>query len=87
MSVNVYRFTMTALCPVDGSTDEYRAEYHTDTLVPVETILETAKRWENKLIFQEDLTAELRAALWTPFGGSVTLVGVHSGVEVTSSCT
>lgn len=81
-----HELTITAKCPVDGTTDEYECTVETECLIKVEDILAKAKRFLNIEggIFQEDVCGCLASEI----GGDakVTLVGTHSGVRTTVTC-
>lgn len=79
-----YEFMIYAACPVDGSRDVYDAKILTDTQINVERINSAARSYEHAVIFQEALTTEMFRTLG--FSGSLTTVGMHSGVRVTVTC-
>jgi hypothetical protein len=64
--------------------DQYHCTVETECLIRVESIVEAAKSFAEKQIFQEELCARLAKAI----GGdaTVTLVGSHSGVITTVTC-
>lgn len=74
-----YRLTITATCPVDGTTDVYEVTLKTNDMLKVEAILDAVKHYTGKPIFQERLTFVLAMALQS----EVTTKGTHSGVKTT----
>lgn len=79
-----HELTIKAKCPVDAMTDEYQCMVETECLIKVEDILAKVKVLGRKPIFQEDLCAQLAKEI----GGdsTVTLIGTHSGVKTTVTC-
>jgi len=77
---NQYEFWVSAICPVDGTTDIYSATLRTNGIVPVETLLAASAKFANAFIYQETLTAELQKMIGE---GELTTVGRHSYVTVT----
>jgi hypothetical protein len=65
-----------AKCPKDGMPDRYVCVVRTDTVIPVEDILDVAKACGELTIFQEDLCQLLHRKI----NACVTLIGYHSGV-------
>jgi hypothetical protein len=80
-----HQFQVRALCPVDGSEDAYEAEFTTNSIVPVETLLAAAAKFSGQVIFQEELTRQLFNEFHTVWrvGGRLATVGTHSGVVTT----
>lgn len=80
MSLEVtYQFEVCARCPVDGSLDVYSASLSIDYQIDVEDILAHAALFEQKSIYQEDLTQELS----NHYKAEVSTIGTHSGVTTT----
>lgn len=73
----IYTLRVRCACPVDDLSDVYTAKVFSDRAVPVEEILECAKSFEGRKIFQEQLTEELARTL----SCKVHTVGWHSGVK------
>jgi NADPH-dependent 7-cyano-7-deazaguanine reductase QueF len=72
-----YNLKIKCKCPVDGFPDVYTAEITSDRAVPVEEILQRVKVFEDRKMFQEQMTEELARML----SCRVCTVGWHSGVE------
>ncbi len=77
-----YVLTVRATCPVDASPDIYTCTVRSQLTIPVEKILEEAKRLSEKPVYQEDFTQALHRAL----SCEVETVGWHSGVKATVVC-
>jgi heterodisulfide reductase subunit C len=77
-----YSLDVQAKCPVDHRSDFYRCVVRSGVTIPVEHILEAARGFAGRELFQEDLTSELHRAL----GAEVETVGTHSGVETRVVC-
>lgn len=79
--MNTYELEVRAVCPVvDGERDLYHVTIRSQSIIEVERINAFFKEYAERKIFQEELTA--KAA--THLGAHVQLIGVHSGVRVTS---
>ncbi len=74
-----YELTVQSNCPVDYKGDIYNCCLTSDKPIPVETILEAIKKYNNEFLFQENIAEELSRDLCCV----VELVGYHSGVKVT----
>lgn len=72
-----YSLRVKCCCPVDDLPDAYDVEVTSDRAVAVEKLLELAGTFENRKIFQEQLTEEFARMS----GCGVRTVGWHSGVK------
>lgn len=81
MSRVIHTLMASAICPLDGLRDYYRVTISTNKFLSVEDIRQFFDSKADERIFQENLT---EAAVKT-FDADVTLVGVHSGVETTTT--
>lgn len=77
-----YSLEVKAKCPVDHRSDFYRCVVRARETIKVEAIISAAKQFEDKELFQEDLTHELHRAL----SAEVETLGWHSGVETRVIC-
>ena len=80
MILTRYEFELKATCPVDGSEDTYAVTVEAHRIIPVERILEVARRATADHAYQETITEHLAEVLCA----TVTTVGDHSGVKTTS---
>jgi len=76
--MNTYTVTHQSPCPKGGLLDCYHIEIRSDSVILVETILETMKNAPTP-IFQEHLADHLRNTL----GAEITVTGWHHGIFVT----
>lgn len=80
MAHNTYELEVRAVCPIHvGLIDFYQVTVRSESLIQVEKILEFFTTFQDKQIYQEDLTSRAAVAL----GAQVQTVGIHSGVKVT----
>lgn len=80
--MNVYELELRARCPIHAElTDIYSVRLESESLVKVEDILEFMRRFSERQVFQEDVTREIAVGL----GVKAQLVGLHSGVRITST--
>jgi hypothetical protein len=77
--MNIYETTFSCLCPNGALKDHYNLEVRSNEIIPVEFILQAIKELP-KEAYQEDIADSLRAKL----GASVTVVGWHYSVKITS---
>jgi hypothetical protein len=76
MPLNIYRYTFTATCPVDGAAIEYRIHIEADSPIKAEQIV--AECTFNQSEFHEGI-ADL---LFEKLGGRQVLTATHTGVEI-----
>lgn len=76
MQLNVYRYTFTARCPIDGASIEYRLQIEAVTPIKAEQIV--AECTFNQPEFHEGI-ADL---LFEKIGGRQVLMATHTGVEI-----
>lgn len=74
-----HELKMSAICPVDQTTDVYDVVIETTFVLPVEDICEAIKKMASRKEYQENLTRELATNLRC----KVTTTGYHSGVKTT----
>ena len=74
--MNLYRFTFTATCPVNGQAIAYTAEIRTERTLPVEEL--NTWRLDQRSGFHEDIADRMQHR----FGGRQSLVAVHHGVTI-----
>lgn len=67
-----------AVCPVDGSRDEYECSVWFDRVVECEQLVADTAAFASQAIYQETLTREL-ANLWQ---ATVLTTGIHAGGRV-----
>ncbi len=79
--MNIYKFYAVARCPVQEQLDIYDAVIHAEEIIPCETIAKAVLKFSATELFQEDLAWELGEILDV----EVTLKGMHSGIEITST--
>ena len=72
-----HTLSVLARCPVNESRDVYETTFRLDKLVKVETLIEQCRGFQDKKLFQEELTELLAQA----FGCEVETRGIHSGVK------
>jgi hypothetical protein len=77
--MNTYETRHTALCPNGELKDHYDIKVESGEIIPVEFIIQALKELPQKA-YQEDIADNLRAKL----GASVTVVGWHFSVKITS---
>jgi hypothetical protein len=77
--ISQYELKIKSGCPEDNGRDDYQLIIRSFRPVPVEIILDAVRKYESRLIFQENITAELARDL----GAEVTTIGYHSGVKTT----
>lgn len=75
-----HRTVLTAVCPVDKSTDHYRVTIETADVVQVERIIAELVAHDRVVMFQEEIAARLAERLCCV----VTLTGTHSGITTTT---
>lgn len=69
--------TMTAKCPADGRIDHYELIVECKRVVLVEKILAESVRFQDKPLYQEEITNLLSKRL----RAKVTTIGFHSGIK------
>ncbi len=72
-----HTLSVLARCPVNDSRDVYETTFRLDKLVKVETLIAQCRGFQDKKLFQEELTAILAEA----FSCEVETRGMHSGVR------
>lgn len=77
-----HKLSVRAKCPIDDKPDVYDCRIVTARIIPVEEVLQAAKKFEDEKIFQEELCQNLARVLCC----EVTLYGVHSGVKTEVTC-
>lgn len=78
-----YTFPLVCRCPVDPKTvDSYTVKVTANRMIQVEELLEVAKTFEDRVVFQEDLTCQLSRAI----RATVETTGRHSGVATRTVC-
>lgn len=83
--MNIYEFTMTSLCPVNGEIDTHEVVLSVEApkMIRAEAIREHANTFANQKIFQEDLVI----ALATKFEAKAQLTCKHVATDVTITST
>lgn len=76
MPLNIYRYSFTATCPVDGAAIEYRLQIETRSAVKAERIV--AECTFDQPAFHEDIADRLLKSL----GGRQVLTATHTGVDI-----
>lgn len=72
-----HTLTVSAVCPVDGTRDFYKATLHVNRMMSVESIRAEIKEFDSQAMFQEDLTVKLAEK----FCCRVETWGSHTGTE------
>lgn len=80
--MNQYEMEITCLCPVDDLPDVYHLTVTARRVILVEDIIEAAKTFSGKKMYQEDLCH----AIHRKVNAHCVLVGHHSGVKVRTQC-
>lgn len=78
---NVYEFGLKALCPVDGTLDEYEFSIEAPHTIEAEKIAAFIAASAERKVFQEDLTMDCINELGATRAIST---GWHSGIKVRS---
>lgn len=76
MPLNVYRYTFTATCPVDGAAIEYRLQIEACAVIKAEQIVAECTFGQPE--FHEGIADRLLEKL----GGRQVLTATHTGVEI-----
>ena len=77
-----HTLTMTALCPIDGTTDIYSVALEVDRLIPCEKIANELLGFRNTREYQEAITQQIADLFWPC---AVTTAGTHKGVRTECS--
>lgn len=83
--MNIYEFTMTSLCPVNGEIDTHEVVLSVEApkMIQAEVIRKYADSFADQKIFQEDLTI----ALATKFEAKAQVTCKHTATNVTITST
>lgn len=76
--MNIYRHTFAATCPNDGDLIVYRLEIRSLCMIWVEHIKAATA------IIKSGIQEQIADQLHDRFGGDLTLIGNHQGVEIES---
>lgn len=76
------------ICPVDGQSIKYSLVFKTTDKIEVEAILEWIEEQKSTPMFQEDFARKFAEYWFAPtLEDRLTVIGVHSGVHITSEVT
>lgn len=76
--MNIYRHTFAANCPNDGDLIIYRLEIRSVDIIWVEHIKASCA------LIKSGIQEQIADSLHKTLGGSLTLVGIHQGIEIES---
>jgi GTP cyclohydrolase I len=74
-----YEFNARAVCPVDGTLDDYVVTVKTDRFIAAEEIVSIVQGLASKPLYQENLTEDIAQRL----NVAVKTVGMHSDIKTT----